>query len=1605
MTNSPNLDNEPDPNQPDPVEPTRDRKWRRFLLRAGLLVGGIALVGGAAGSWWAWMFIHERLAPLIEKNLSDTINRPVNLGAVSGVSFRGLQFGQSTIPATATDPDQVGVEAVEVGFNLLELAITRTLRLDITLVRPDIFLSQNDAGEWLETEIDTRDAEGPITTELDVIRVQEGRLVMAPSAIASAPSLDPEELQTIAPQVVFENVSANATFRDRAQNISFVLETQPANGGNLRLRGESALPTRQTNLIVQGQRLLAQDIGSLLPLPLTLEAGHLNASLEVQFRPDTPLALQGTTRFLDATAQIENVPNRFTNANGRLRFQGQEIAFEDFQTLYGLIPLQVGGSLHTQLGYALTGQVAAVSATNLLATFDVEPPVPLVGDLTADLQLTGAIEQPLLAGTVATVDSVRVDRLTFSSITTNFALTPAGMTFEQIRGLPAVGGLVTGDGSFSFGDQGGVVFDLEATNLPGDAIAQIYGLENDAITIGTVSANTQVFGPLGELQTLVAWQAPQATYPARGQVLIADEQIFFQDTLLQVAGGTVTGTGQASQGAWQATVEGSGIELAQFSPDLRGLFSGNLQLAGTLDDFSPEAIRAQGQVGFSEGIALVDRPITAAVRWTGDRIQIDQATAPGFEADGFILARLQGPDAPEITGLNLNVDLRDYLITDLPIPTPDAVQLAGVTNFSGLVTGTPDAPSVVGAVQVEGLTVNTLAFEPVLTGRIALVPQGLDLALTGAQDQVAITLDEQNRPVSFLVQRDEAIAQGRTVGDNLLATVENFPLSVFNLTPAAQVGLGAVTGQLSGSFNIDIANLDDPTVVGEVAIAQPSIGYIRADQFTGQFRYIDGVATLTDSELRIAESLYRIAGVYDPTTAPLFQGQVVAEAGRVQDILTALQIFDLQDLGRGLQPPVFATAAAVDPIPVGMPEAPLLTQLRRFSEILALREQQIIARQEATILPDLSELDGTFSGQIDLAFSPETGPELEFDLRGQDWVWDQYQVNQVIAEGSFAEGVLTLLPLRFETNESLLTFSGQIGGEEQSGQLQAVNIPIEALQDLFEFPVDVGGNLNATATLSGSIENPQVLGEVTLAQASLNGSDIQSARSVFGYNNARLNFEGGLLLEGPEPLRLVGSIPYQLPFAAVAPDSDQLFLDVNVRDEGLALINVLTNQVAYQEGEGRVNLQVRGTLSQPQAVGIATLDNAVFTAEALPEPLTNVTGEVRFNTDRIEVVRLQGDFSAGEVVAQGVIPIFAPTFPDPTVPETPLVVNLDQIALNLKGLYNGNVNGQVVVAGAAIAPQIGGEIQLTNGRIALPDGGSQAIAAPAPEATPPANDGFQTTPPEFNNLMITLGNNIQITREPILNFVASGDLTINGPLDNLSPSGVIRLRSGQVNIFTTQFVLERGYEHTAAFLPNQGLDPYLDVRLITSVPEVTRIPAQTTPSLFAAPEIADVPVTSFGAIQTVRIQAAVDGFASQLADNLELTSSPARSEIELIALLGGGFVDTLGRGDSTLALANLAGSALLTSLQNIVGNALGLTDFRLFPTTIVDENRVSTLGLAAEAGVNVTGDFSVSVLQILTADQPTQFNLLYRLNEEFRLRTGVDTAGNVRSVLEFETRF
>ncbi|MEG5067394.1 translocation/assembly module TamB domain-containing protein [Microcoleus sp. B3-A4] len=2216
------------------LAPRPHRRWWRLLLLSGTGLGILALVGAAVGYQW----VREKLAPLVETEVSQLLKRPVQLGRLEGFSLTSLQFGRSTLPATPTDPDYASTEAVKVKFSVLQLLFTRNLKLDITLVKASAYIEQDAKGRWVNIPTAEQKSPGLFKTEVEAIRAENTAAVLVPR---------PAVGQTTSAPISVNLKNGSALFRDQNQRVLYEVNGQFTNSDNFILKADSILPAAQTNLQLQGQNLPLPDLARLLRLSsISLQKGLANGNLTVQVRENKVSGITGAASFGGVQASIAPLKQIIQNSSGQLRFQGTNIIVDSLAANYGLIPLRIAGTVATgtnfnleNASFNLTTNVQPVAFASVVSAVETELgkkvvlPVAFAGEVKADAKLTGTVDLPVLTGAIASTKPATVDRLQLNNISTNFKLergrmaqTPTpnskssirpfsslALTLSEILVVPAAGGKLGGKGQVDIAlknkkSPSGLVFDLQAENLPADNLAQIYALPiPGTVTIGSVSAKAQIFGPLDNIQARVQWQAPQGTFPAAGEIRAGGNSADLQNTVVKIGDASVNVDAALKDRQWQALIEGDRVALNSLQqalpdlnlpPELAGLFSGTAEAAGTLDDlslnaiaatgkgtlniadsivdvngeleagrwqvfgntekvavnqlidiglplltretpenrenleakiqnfkalngqlagefqaagnvndltaggvnfssngrlyfadsnvnlqgelvagnwqakaetdrtsisrlvdltlpildvaaaFNPEnqqsanlnnlkskisnlksidgllssqftasgsldnftassinasgsgrlnlagsdvnlkgelvagnwqataetdrtSIRRLGDLGFplldvglafaadnpqtvaninnlkskiqnlqsldgqisnqiqasgsldnstapeigvsssgklnigdgtlafrsklegrrwqafadadrvilsrleqtirstqlltltatlpkgfdgrvngefqaagsldnltakgisgsGEGVIVVDRlgaidttaklengnlqalletngiavsnleqtlkqtglltadlppeingtldgkvrilgtvdnltangitangdgqirlangggivnakgraesgnwrasiqgeqialspfqqafesqrqslqtgdvvsgaqnlpqlgglfngninlsglmgagtgapplqnvraggsfriselpflkqPFEAVFNWDGKRVEIENATTPGLTANGFVNVELEGKGGPSISNLDLDVKLANFNLEALPaekvgflsaIADKNSSQqnppLRGNVDFTGSLTGTLAELSLVGDVEVRDLAVNQVAFDPVLAGSVnADAGKSVDLRLAGRQDKIEVALNQSFLPTSFLIQRGESVARGQTEGETLRVNLSDFPLAALNLAPGKEAGLGPITGTVSGQVNVPGWKMPlNPATLqasGQIAIAQPAIGYIKGDSFQGEFSYANGSATLTNGLFRQGSGQYLISGNVQTGANPQFAGKVNVQQGNLQQVLTALQYFNLGDLARGVKPPVYGDSGDVQTVAVGEPEAPLIEQLRRLAEIeTILQQQQAVKSSEK--LPPLSQLQGTFGAEIAVAGSLQTGVQAQFNVKGDNWQWGQYVAEKFSIEGSFQEGILTVLPLEIRSGKSAIGFSGQLGQKAQSGQLRVENVPVEELAKLVELPfVDVTGNLNLRANLAGSLENPQATGELSLLEGTLNGEPIKQADGSFSYSNARLNFGGSALVTQTEPIEVQGSLPFELPFAAVKPDSDQIDLRANLQNEGLAIINVLTPQVAWVSGQGQVQIRVGGTLQDRVAQGIANFENATVRAQAFPEPLTGLTGTVRFEGDRIRVEGIRGQLSQGQVVAAGVIPLSVPFAEGDVDAANPLAVNLDKLAVNLRGLYSGGVVGQVQARGTARRPQLSGNIELYNGEVFLrsPGGGTTELASsssasdsPSTSSASPATDvsaspttevspsGATPTSPSFevglNDLRLNLGRGIRVTSAPILSFQATGGLTVNGTLDDLRPEGTIRLTSGSVNLFTTEFRLDRGYAQTATFVPGQGLDPTLDVRLATSVQEVTRF---RTPGTSVASEIADEP-TSFGNVRSVRIQALVQGRASQLAESLELRSSPSRSETEIVALLGGSFVQTLGQGDSTLAIANLAGAGLLNNLQSAITNATGLSEFRLFPTRIRGNEAQSassssgagSLGLGLEVGFDITRNISASIIRVLSANQPTEFTVRYRLSDKLLLRSSSNFQGDNRVTAEYELRF
>ncbi|MGD1898247.1 MAG: hypothetical protein ACFB16_14985, partial [Phormidesmis sp.] len=1339
---SENSPSSPDPKETDQgsaasedVEAQSSLSFPWFWLGTfvGTVFGGI----GLGLLVWGWIFVQEDLSPLVARLLSDYLGRPVELGEVENVTFGSAQVGASYIGPSAEDPTTLTADTVIVEVDLLKTLFTSELGLDLTVVGAEGYLAQDTERGWLNLVLPEREEPARpnrFDISVDDLRLQDSELTLVPlPPIGSEP--EPILLEQVRGTL---NTEKKAIAGKEPVLVRFEVTGEPLDGGEITLKGEvtpiEAVATTDedgnviepenevafaTNFFIQADEApLADIIDFTLPTidqelateAVTIESGDVSGIMEMSFRPND-FDYSGTIQAKNADIATDILPLPIENASGETQFEGNLWTVDRLSGDYGAIKNVVAeGLIDFDNGYDLTAVKNNVSVDAFSRTIDLELPVPTEGTFDATASMTGPLDNPLFEGNATADGSVFVDKLTFTSASTDFLLQGQQLSLVNIAATPSTGGSIQGNGQVRLGEGTPFTFDLAGRDLPANELAAFYDL-NPGFAIGLVSADAAVVGNSGVITTVVDWNAPNALYPGSGKIDITNgTDLRFRETVVAVGGGSVTGSGSLIDQIWDADVNVQAVQLSAFSEELRGDVSGQFQLEGTTADTRREAIAAQGNITFSEGLAAfssqfdtLNSPLSAQVAWNGNNIQVFQANAARLSANGTLTPAFSNGSFSGLESFGLNVTAQDYALDELPFPIPDVLSLTGRSNVTGRLTGSPTAPNFRGDIQLADLVVNSLAFEPQLAGTIDYTTAaGLALNVAGSSDRIALnagpfeannleTNSDAIPPLDFNVNWQGAVAQGRTRGDLLSVTADNFPLAALNFPADGVAGIGQLRGTLSTPDLV--VNLADASLNGNIAIDQLGVGYISAGQLVGQVSYVNDSATFTNGELRLSDNLYTVTGSLSLAgTTPTYNASINTSDGDVQDLLTALSIYTLEDFRRGLTPPDWLE----DPLSQADLEALLTTvsagvasqtaldqQLDRLAEIDELEDANAIANA-AQPLPPLQELEGPLAGNLQLSGSGSDF-QLDFDLTGEQWHWgENYSADTMIAKGALTPNILTLAPVRFsssvnfpvagidstdaestddeatntdtaDTNsppnttqpstEASVDLAGQfVFGQdtELTSDLQAniQNVDITALRDILELPVDIAGRANGLATLSGTLANPQLRGFTELNAASINNTPIDSATAEFLYRNARLILSSALTTDNSEnPLTLSAQIPYAFNFMDTQADSEDINIDISVKDDGLALLNIFSNQVAWESGEGQVNLAVGGTLSDIEIAGNASLNNAVISAAVLPEPLTNVNGSADFIDDQIIVEALNGQFSDGQLTAAGIFPL------------------------------------------------------------------------------------------------------------------------------------------------------------------------------------------------------------------------------------------------------------------------------------------------------------------------------------------------------------------------------
>lgn len=1626
------------PSDPELQSSDRQGKLWRHLFRIAVIAGGVLLVGGSVAGWIGYSFLRRELPGFLQSNLSAALGRPIKVGQFERLGLRGVRLGPSIVPPTETNYTWVKAQALEVSFNPLELILTRTLRPTVIFERPEMSIKQGFSGNWNVDPPKSVGQKGLIRTELKSLQIRNANLAIGP--ISRASIVEVPEGVTSATLILLRNVNLRVRYGGSDNQTADVIVGGRLNNGSFQIRGEGQLDTRQANLMVRAQQIPIDATNPLFGGNLFIRDGLISCNLEAKLRPEAtdPFTVKGTARLRNGDIFVTDLPSPFQDINGTMVLDGVGGHLEHSSLKFGPILVRASGGLDLHKGHNLTLDIPDVSVNDVETAFVQPLPVDAEGRFRVKTVITGPLLQPQANGELRNLDRVRLDRLGIGAIIAQFTANLQGFTLNRAEVRPETGGVITAQGMAGFRQEDLLRPDLDftaQTDLPLDGLAALYDLPLPAsIHLGPLRAAAHITGKPDDLRGSADWTLLQATFPGRGRVTYTNPMLQARDTHFQVGDGSLTAAVDANlrNFDWRASVVGDTLGLGLLSPQLRGSLDTNLTASGNLLALTPEEIQAQGQIRLSHAIPLnpvgltalngfdldptgldqvLPGPLTAQFAWNGHHLQVPEAKAPNLYASGGVdVAFPAGGELPAISNLDFAARLSafDLGAAYALLPGPDWVRPSGYIDFDGTLRGNLTDPQLAGTAGLRQFAINDYRLLADVSGPIRLsLSQGAMVDLRGGDTRIRADIDPSLRPNSFLLTNGEFVAEGQRQGDILNAQIHNFDIGALTLRPLETPDLGLVAGVLNANARLNLADLFDPDVVASFAITDPGIGPIIADSLVGNLQYSNGNALLTGGNLQLTpETRLLITGsgrLFPDWTTTV---AISTETAQIQDLLQTLQLYSYADFGNLFAPAPFGVAADVTTTPVGDPNASLTVQAFLAQTMRQL--QTIQANQQTTaLLPGLDQLTGAISGNLQATASQQHGLTASFDFNGQNWAWGRYDFdNQFVARGSLQNQRLTLNPVAFTAKDTRLSLVGDVAVDDSDLQIRAEQLPLIAASRLLESPLEVSGLVNLDAHLTGPYTNPFLEGQFTVDQAMVNHQPLQEVSSSFQYRDAYFSVDGRVVGSDPEPLTFAGTVPYALPFMTVKPDSNQIALQASLKDGALSLVNLLTPLVVWDGGRANIDISIGGTLTAPTIDGIAAFKDAAFVSPFLNARLGSLTGQVEFQGDQIQVSSLTGSLFDGGFDLHGQLPILASN----ANPQDGLRLDLNTLNFNYFNEVYSQVDGYLSLTNALLQPVIGGDVHLQNTQVAV---GPELLKLanlflnPPPRVESLALQLKDLVPVRLDNLQVALAP-ASVKALPVLSINAQGNLDLSGYTNDLAANGVINVTDGWVNTVSAEFFLQGGHDNVVLFRPEYGLDPYLDLIFFARIPLQRHYNINSTGvSPGNTNEIPDLDALASDTIfDEIQVEAAVKGPATRLLDDLTLTSNPSYPQDQLLGMVSGGYLaDLPGGGEQPLVLvANLL-TAFTADTQDQIGRSLGFRQFRLGAATTLPagnpEEGNDSFGLGVGLNLGITQNLSATFVQVLNQSQPIQFNLRYRIDDNWGIRGSTNFGNDSRVFMEY----
>ena len=708
---------------------------------------------------------------------------------------------------------------------------------------------------------------------------------------------------------------------------------------------------------------------------------------------------------------------------------------------------------------------------------------------------------------------------------------------------------------------------------------------------------------------------------------------------------------------------------------------------------------------------------------------------------------------------------------------------------------------------------------------------------------------------------------------------------------------------------------------------------------------------------------------------------------------------------------------------IGSPNSSIDTQLEALNKSKDSYIQEITKINSKSIINPY-DLNGNVNADITL--SGEHLSNLTLDAKASGKVWTS-KVDLINTKD--------LRPFN-------ATFNGNMGTGIGSFSLLDFNFSLLSL--VAPIPSSIDGYFGLKGKHRFVNGTPEVTADLIINDTVVGNRNIilDKGNILFKENNLEFNIS----------LRDKSSI-YPIKFSGIYPLNNLAPIDLKVEShgDGLVLLTGLTKgSVSWVSGSADLSLLIRGTPARPVANGFFVLKNSDLLLQN--REINNLDSTIVFDFNRLEVRELTANIGVNGVIkSTGGISLFDSNL----IESKPLAFSIEKT--RIKTAFTDIIaSSKIIVKDSILKPRLAGEVFISEGSIFAkktnnadknssdtsdhPKDSKVKSIRRFPEQNWSQNEPLvlfiqdEDSPASkivsaglpiglkaisFDNFKLVLGPSLRLVSQPLASFETNGILFLNGAFDEtLDVSGVVKLVSGYVNLFTTTFNLDQGEPNVAVFVPSMGLVPYLDVSLRSRVPDNVR-----DVSNFSSNGMASFGI---GGSRFVNVEVTASGPADRISENFQLRSTPSLGRSELLGLIGGNSLANLissgGNGD---VLASFLNRSFASYLQgNINGFLSDRLQISLYPAYIngsdleddasesssntdqEDTNLTGQQAWVTEIGVDLNDKINFSVQAAPNRqDIPPKGNITFQMNPNIGLLGSFDKDGNWQSQLQLFFRY